>query len=233
MHEIRWGKYIFVLVLTLGILAIAFLASNFFYQAKLKEIQSVEDRITLNLLASEVQFDLLKQLPCTAGALPVVSEDLNTLAERISFLEGERGDKDPEVRELKRRYSLFQIKDYLAVRDISKRCNLQLHTVLYFYSNVGDCPDCKRQGFVLSNLRATYPDLRVYAFDYNLDAAGIEALRKIYKIEGSLPAVFANDLVYHGFLSLEDFATIFPDLVATSTATSTEVNSKSQIPNNR
>lgn len=218
MHEIRWGKYIFVLVLTLGILGIALLLSNFFYEARLQEIQSVEDRITLNLLASEVQFDLLKQLPCTDEAYPVLSRELNTLAERISFLEGERGDKDSEVRELKRRYSLFQIKDYLAVRDISKRCNLESQTILYFYSNQGDCPDCKRQGFVLSSLRENYPDLRVYAFDYNLDAAGIEALRTIYKIDGSLPAVLANDRVYHGFLSLEDFAKIFPDLVATSTA---------------
>ena len=86
MNEIRWGKYVFVLILTLCVIAIAILISNYLFREKLSEVQSVESRIQLNLLASEVRFELLKQSPCTDDALPVLSAELNTLAERINAL---------------------------------------------------------------------------------------------------------------------------------------------------
>src|SRR3989344_3586708 len=231
MNDIRWGKYIFVLILTLGVVAVAILTSNYLYRERLAEVESVESRIQLNLLASEVQFELLKQLPCTEESLPVLSEELNTLAGRISFLEAERGDDDDEVRQLKRRYSLFQIKDFLAVRDIAARCKIASHPVLYFYSNEGDCADCKKQGAVLTTLRKEYPELRVYSFDYNLEGAGVDSLRRLYKLEGPLPVTVADNKPYYGFTSIEGFSEIFPDLIklepeATSTATSTATTTK-------
>ena len=45
MNDIRWGKYIFVLILTLGVVAIAILTSNYLYRERLAEIESAESRI--------------------------------------------------------------------------------------------------------------------------------------------------------------------------------------------
>lgn len=230
MNEIRWSKYIFVLILTVGVIAIAVVTSNYLYRERLAEVDSVESRIQLNLLASEVQFELLKQLPCTEESLPVLSEELNNLAERVAFLESERGDGDSEVRELKRRYSLFQIKDFLAVRDIGVRCKLPVYPILYFYSNNGDCADCRKQGALLTNLREEYPELRIYSFDYNIDGAGVDSLRRLYKLDGALPIIVINNKPRYGFTSLDNFAELFPSLIKLESATSTATITASTSP---
>ena len=56
-------------------------------------------------------------------------------------------------------------------------------SIMYFYSNKGDCSDCEREGFVLTKLREDYPELRVYSFDYNLDLSALQTLVSIYNIK--------------------------------------------------
>jgi hypothetical protein len=62
------------------------------------------------------------------------------------------------------------------MQQISQKCKTKPVYVLYFYSNAGDCPECSRAGDVLTYLRQTYPSLRVYSFDYNLDLSALQTL---------------------------------------------------------
>lgn len=216
MRELRWGKYIFVLLITAAVFGAAFVVSNFFYERRLREAESIERRIALNLLSSEVQFELLAEAPCSAGSSPLLTEEINTLASQLEFLEGSRGANDTEVRFLKERYSLLQIKDLLLVKEIAKRCGTSAYTIVYFYSNTpGVCEDCERQGFVLSALRNTYPELRVYAFDYDLVLGGINALKQIYHIGEELPALVIDRKVHSGFQSVEALEKLLPGITET------------------
>ena len=222
MREFHWGKYIFVFLITVSVFGTAIAVNNFFYARRLNEVDSVERRITLNLLSSEVQFELLSEASCAASSSPILTDEINTLAAQLEFLEGSRGRSDAEVLSVKERYSLLQIKDLLLVKEIAKRCGGKVYTIVYFYSNKpGSCDDCERQGYVLSALRKDYPDLRVYTFDYDLDLGGISALKKIYGIGGALPAIIIDHKVHSGFHGIEELGRLLPGL-ATSSVKSTQ-----------
>jgi len=217
MLEVRWGKYVLVLLITASLFAFAFLLSDLFYGRRVREIELIERRISLSLLSSEVQFDLLLEAPCTRSNSPVLADEINALAARLEYLENERGSDDREVIFLKSRYSLLQIKDLLLVKEIAKFCGTSAHTIVYFYSNqAGKCDQCERQGLVLSALRDDHSDLKVYAFDYDLDLGGIEALKKIYGVRDELPALVVNRKPFYGYHDLDAVYGLLPGLATTT-----------------
>jgi hypothetical protein len=89
---------------------------------------------------------------------------------------------------------------------------------MYFYSNKGDCPDCQKEGFVLTKLGEDYPELRVYSFDYNLDLSALQTLISIYNVEKKLPAILINEKAYYGFQSVDDIKNAMPALKAIDAA---------------
>jgi hypothetical protein len=227
MEPIKYKKYIIVFVITAVIFATAVYFSNFMNAKRAEEIKAIEDRIAIDILSSETQFDLLKEASCRQLNDTVLSSELNRLSERLSYMEQELGANNAEVFKLKRYYSLLQIKDYLLMQEISKKCQFSPISILYFYSNKGDCQDCKREGYVLTHLREQYPALRVYSFDYNLDLSATKTLIDINKLNGTLPALVIDDKIYYGYMGVEDLEAAIPELKtlnvnATSTATTTQ-----------
>lgn len=216
--EVSWKKYAYTFLITMVIFATAILASNYFSQKKMNEIKNIESRIAVDILASETQFSLLSELSCKEISSGLLSKELATLGDKLSYTEQNRGSDDAEVLNLKKYYSLLQIKDFLLVQKIKNRCgSTQTNgglSIMYFYSNEGDCSDCEKEGFVLTKLRANYPELRVYSFDYNLDLSALQTLISIYNIEKKLPVILVNDRVYYGFQSIDDIKNSLPALKA-------------------
>jgi len=230
MRTLNAKKYIFVFFITFAIFATALYISSFASNKRIEEIKSIEDKIAVDILSSETQYSLLAESSCSDIGNPSLSEELNSLAEKLSYTEGKLGADNTEVLGLKRYYSLLEIKDYLLMKKVTEKCKTKTQVILYFYSNKGDCTECERMGYVLTFLRNEYPGLRVYAFDYNLDLSAVRTLRSMLKIENKLPAVVINDKTYYGFKSIEDVEEIMPGLktlkeTATSTsATTTKKN---------
>src|SRR3989338_5441859 len=169
-------KYILAFVITAAIFATAFYIANRFNQSRIADIRATQEAISIDILSLETQFELLGSLDCQAITdNPVLSDELNSLASRLSVAEQNLGTNNAEVVSLKKQYSLLEIKDYILMREISQKCTkLKPVYILYFYSNSGDCADCNKMGDVLTYLRATYPGLRVYSVD---DHLGLSALR--------------------------------------------------------
>lgn len=211
-----WKKYIYTFVITAVVFATAILASNFFSQKKMNEIKNIESRIAVDILASETQFALLEELSCRDIGNTFLSKELAELGQKLSYTETNRGSDDSEVVNLKRYYSLLQIKDFLLYQKIKQRCGSPkgvVAPIIYFYSNEdGECDDCEKEGFVLTRLREEYPEIRIYSFDYNLDLSALNTLKSIYNIEARLPALLVRDNVYYGFKSIEDIKNILPEL---------------------
>lgn len=116
------------------------------------------------------------------------------------------------------------------MKKIAEKCKSSPLSILYFYSNTGNCPDCEKEGYVLTRIRQDYPSVRVYAFDYNLELSALQTLISINKIENKLPALMINEDVYYGFQDVLDLEKNIPELrvlkaeqIASSTmATSTK-----------
>jgi glutaredoxin len=206
-------------IIASAIFATGFWVSDSINGLRVKEIQSIQQQISIDTLSLETQFDLLAQLSCSAlKENSVLSSELNNLADRLDYTEGQLGSNNATVLQLKRQYSLLEIKDYLLMQQVAVKCDLKPVFVLYFYSNAGDCEKCESAGRVLSYLRETYPQLRVYSFDYNLNLGAIETLIAINKIQNTLPAFVVNGKSYYGVSDLDALKEILPlDKLSTST----------------
>lgn len=214
-------KYIFTFVITSAIFVTAFFASTFFSNKRTENVKSIQDTIAIDILSSETQFDLLKEMPCSNIGDTILSDELSTIGDKLSRTENERGEKDADVIYLKKYYSLLQIKDYLLSKKLVEKCGAGKKPVfiIYFYSNQGDCPECGREGYVLTRLKEIYPDLRVYSFDYNLPLTAIDSMKKIYHIKSALPAIVIEDKTTTGFQTLEQLSELLPNTLKVSTST--------------
>jgi len=206
-----WKKYVIVLFITSTIFITGLWFSNYLNNKKINQLKSIESTISLDLMSSETQFSLLEELSCKDVSTTVLSSELNSLADKISYSENNIGTENVDVISLKKYYSLLEIKDYLLMKKITERCGQKSIFILYFYKN-DDCDDCTKQGYVLTSLRETYPNLRVYSFDYNLDLSAIKAMTSIYKVKGDMPAIVINGKVYNGLKTVEEIEKTFPEL---------------------
>lgn len=94
------------------------------------------------------------------------------------------------------------------MKRINERCGKQFMFALYFYGKKRDCSDCERTGVALTSLRESYPDLRVYSFDYGLDDAVVRTLIQIFDVKSTLPAIIFGDTVHYGFKDKDNLETI-------------------------
>jgi hypothetical protein len=214
-------KYLYSFIITAIIFATAIYLSNYFGQKKIDEIRNIQDKIAIDILSSETQYSLLEESSCKDFGVGTLSTELGTLEDKLSYTESQRGVNDPEVQTLKRYYSLLEIKDYILMNKISQKCKKTPLSIIYFYSTDNNCADCEREGYVLTSLRETYPELRVYSFDYNIDLSAVKTLISIYKVKNSLPAIIIKDQTYYGFQSVEDIEKAVPELQALKNASTT------------
>lgn len=214
-------------VITAAIFGTAFYVSNYFSAKRVAEIRATQENISIDILSLETQFDLLAEHSCEDIAEnSVLSRELRPLAARLSYIEGQASFNRDELIQLKRYYSLLQIKDLLLMKRVAEKCSLEPIVILYFYSNEGDCEDCERQGYALTALYEKYPQVRIYSFDYHLDLAALDTLISINKVARDLPALVIDDEVHYGYQAVEDIEKIIPGLesmrVETATTTAQE-----------
>ena len=221
----RWSSYIVAFLITALIFATALYASNYFNSKRIAEIQATQDNISVDILSTETQFELLAEHSCADIAEnSVLSSEIQPLASRLSYLELQPNVNQDELARLKRYYSLLEIKDYLLMQQVAAKCHLKPVFILYFYSNKGDCPACENQGYALTGLTQKYPFLRIYSFDYNLDLSALQTLTDINDVKDELPALVIKNKVYYGLQTISDIEKILPELakLASTTATSTK-----------
>lgn len=208
---IDWKKYLYTFFITFIIFAGALYINSIIDQRRYADVRSIQDQISLDLLSSESQFDLLKQASCKNISDSILSTELNSLATKLSYLENNQ-NSSAEFLLVKKNYSLLEIKDYLLMKELSAKCKSKPISILYFYGNKEDCPECEKMSYVLTYLREQYPQLRIYSFDYNLNLSAIDTLKSIYKLTGNLPAIIYNDDPYFGFKSIDDMKILIPEL---------------------
>lgn len=222
MKTLNWKKYAFTFLITVVIFATALALSNFLNSKKINNVKDIEDKISTDILSSETEYELLSESACKDLTGDVLSDELGALAQKLTYTEQTLSNNSSDLLRLKTYYTLLQIKDYLLMKKVSAKCNTKPVFILYFYTT--DCADCEQQGYVLTYLRESYPALRVYSFDYNLDNPALRTLISLYKVKNITPSMVIDDKVYSGFMDKDKLTGILPKwLFATSTsATSTK-----------
>lgn len=206
------SKYILTFIITAVIFGSLLYVDRVLVNKRFGDVQAVQDQIALDLLSSETQFDLLKDASCKNIDGSILSQELNSLATKLSYLESSNSDSD-ELKYLKKYYSLLQIKDSLLMKQLGQKCDEKPISILYFYGNKEDCTECEDMSYVLTYLRQNYPELRIYSFDTNLDLSAIDTLNSVYKVDSTkLPAIVYNDETHVGFRSIEEMKELVPEL---------------------
>lgn len=212
MEKKDWIRYILVFFITLTLFLSSAGLSSFMGSKKVGQIKNMQDKIAIDIMSSETQFQLLQEFTCKDVSASTLSSELNSLAEKISYSEQNMKKKE-DVKELKKYYSLLQIKDYLLMQKIKEKCNVPIVPIFYFYTTSENCSNCVKEAAVLNKLRTDYPEVRVYSFDYNLDLSALKTLLKTFKVEDTkLPALYMNDKLYTGFLDEKEILEILPEL---------------------
>lgn len=218
-------KYLVVFIITLFVFVIASYLSDFFTNKKIGDIKAVQDKIFIDLLSSETQFSLLQEIPCNTDSDSIVSPEMNELSQKLASSEHNSSISTEELTNLKKYYTILEIKDYLLTKKISQRCSTKNEFILYFYDK-NNCQDCTKQDYILDDLRNKYPQLRVYLFDTELDLSALRSMVSIYKPEkDSTSWLVINGKVYTGLKSIEDIEKILPGLKASLKTNTTNKDS--------
>jgi hypothetical protein len=214
------------LLVTIAIAATVVSAVRYLDRQRVAQLNDLQTRLATDTLSIETQFALLEEAGCeNLSEGNTLSQEMANLGERLSFAESQVGTRDEQVIELKKQYTLLQIRDYLLTNRLAETCDVDPTVALYFYSNEPNaCEDCDRASYALSYLHETNPALRVYSFDYNLDLGALKTLIAVEKIRPEFPAFVIDGTRVYGFENIDTFKLNFPEdyFLATSTATSTE-----------
>ena len=79
-------KYFFVFLITLGIFSSVFLLVNQLDKNRIAHVDDLQRKITVDLIATETQFDLLKTVPCDLFHGGIISEELSELGQKLSLI---------------------------------------------------------------------------------------------------------------------------------------------------
>ena len=206
-------KYLLAFLITAFIFGVGIYVNSTLDQKRLSDIQVIQNQISLDLLSSETQFDLLKASSCKNVGASALSQELNSLANRLSYMEAGAQNNSDELNLLKKNYSLLEIKDFILMQQLNAKCKSQPISVLYFYGDKTNCPECEKMGFVLTYLRSQYPELRIYSFDYRISLSAVDTLKSIYKIDDrALPALVIGDDTFTGFKDIDAIKELIPEL---------------------
>jgi hypothetical protein len=191
-------KYLLVLCLTVIIFGSGLLVGNWVASEKFNTLEGMGQDLRTDIMALELQQELIKAEPCKEVALSPLSQQLYSLGTRLDFMESTLGIDNPEVIQLKQYYSLLEMRHWLYMKEMNKNCNRSNVLILYFYSNKNDCAKCEDQGYVLSYLHDKYPNVMIYSFDKNMNNVALTTLIKNFNIQEA-PTVVINDQTHAGY----------------------------------
>ena len=176
-------------------------------QGKVNDIVSVEKESQLQLENLQLEEQLLQDTPCQSPTL--LSQSLEDLGTKLTYLETQYSKNDQRILDLKKPYTLLELRHYLALRDMTSKCQQNYTLILFFYSNSPESVDAsEQQGFVIDYLRKKYDNVKAYSIDADMDLGIIKVLKDKYHIS-VVPSLVINDNVYVGLHSKEELEKLF------------------------
>ncbi|MFT5360095.1 MAG: hypothetical protein ACI88L_000576 [Candidatus Paceibacteria bacterium] len=217
-----WKKYIIVFLITAGIFLVAIYLSSSFSNKRFNQMRAFQDKLSTDILSSETRFALLERTSCehfVDDAL--LSEELNLFGNRLNVMEKNLDKDDPAVEQLRRYYSLLQVKDYILVTQLAEKCGTEPVVLLYFHEK--KCEECEAQEYILENVSKDFSGLNLYSFDYDTELSAVRTLISTLNVlEEELPTLIINGQTHKGGLKERELRDILSELTPEKDLVDTE-----------
>ena len=205
-REVSKMKYLAAFSLACLLFIVGIFFGSQITQSKVNDILATEQQTRLQLENLDIEGMLLQDAPCQSPKL--LTEDLETLGTKLTYLESEYSKDDPRILELKKPYTLLELRHYLSLKSMVEKCNQNFTFVLFFYSNEPSKMDqSEKEGFVLDYLKKKHENINIYAFDVNLDVPVLNVLKSKYNVVDT-PTVVIDDQVYVGFHDKDEMESV-------------------------
>ncbi|NUN11923.1 hypothetical protein HUU53_04760 [Candidatus Micrarchaeota archaeon] len=208
-RKISWKLYLTALIISIIVFSAGIAVGLFLTQSVNDSLQNELS----GLRSRTTELELLFLLNSSSNLCSFYSQqvkafdqDTSSFGAKLDFLEKKRGRLDQGVRDLKKEFSVMQLRDYLFVSKFNEVCPQKIDSLLFFYTNE-NCPECTKQGLVGPDLKQKHPDLMIYAFDVDLNSPAVEALRELYAIN-SYPSIVLNGVVFNGYQSSQEIESL-------------------------
>ena len=187
------GTFVFILVffITLGISYLEF-----------QRFSNLQFDTSYKIFENKLDYTFFEQEVCSEE-LPL--EFTNNLAFQgglIDELERKLGKRDSSVIERKKFYTLVEVEHLEFIRIMKEKCNRNIKTILFFYSNEPDYIDRSEEvGKTLNAILSQDDNLIVYSFDTNLDSTLIKKLKEKYSVEEPITIIINEKSILKDDLS--------------------------------
>ena len=200
MRQISREKYIIAFFLTLGIFLLGLLLGLVIEGKRAAYIESASKEQNLEFSSLQIQYAFIDQLSQEKNCEAVSK----TFEENIENLESTKISKE-DFSALKREYTLAQLRYWLLAKRTKELCGNDIVSILYFFSDVNECPDCDKQAFVLTYLKKKFREkLLIFSFDSKLlEEPMISILKSTYGID-KYPTLVIEDKSYWSFKDTDD-----------------------------
>jgi len=178
------GTFIFVFIFSL-IYSISYL--------EFQRISSLQEDIAYKIFKDKLDYSLFDKGICSNQSFKKISEDLGFHGRIINDLEKKLGKNDKRVLFRKKFYTLIELEHFEFVKIFNEKCNYEINTILFFYSNEdADIALSENIGKLLTVIHSRNDNLTIYSFDINLKSDLINKLKEKYNIEKS-PTTIINE----------------------------------------
>jgi hypothetical protein len=205
-HRIHRDRLIASIALAILFFIVGILIGYAITQSKIAKVDSMENQLRFDMMSMELESAIASESPCFADPR-TLEEALDSVTMKISFLENQLGKDSPKVLDLKKYYSLLEIRHYIYMKERKEKCGGENYSlVLFFYSNKPENIDAgEKQGYVLDYLKDKYTldKIKVYSLDYDLDIGVIKSLIHQYNITET-PSMLIDGSLYLGFHDKEE-----------------------------
>ena len=206
MHrEIHKSRHITVLILATIIFFLGILVGAQVEQFRLEKIEAEfreQSRISEEMQA-EIEFiDYLISLnqengPTCQVVVSSFLESIQKLDEVVFSLERYESSaiaRLDDYSQLKESYFNLQTRYYILANRINSLCPNSFDTILYFYTNDKDCPECEDQGLFLSHIKRKHTDnVMIFSYDIQSPSSIISMLALTNDVESyEVPTLIIN-----------------------------------------
>lgn len=190
MRNLSKDRYVIAGAITTGVFLLGLFLGLAIEGKRVNYIESISRRQNLDFSSLQLQYAFIDELSQEKNCLAVQK----TFEQNINNLEStrirlENFDRDAKLNKnefdlLKNEYMLAQIRYWLLAERTRKLCGTDVVSILYFFSDEKDCPDCDKQAFVLTYLKKKFKDkLLIFSFDSKFEAEPmVPLLIKTYNV---------------------------------------------------